>query len=104
MPDPQPVRPRRKDETAYYRALRRALLDPMMVEIRAGVTEAASVSLAIDEINDVRWDRGQQEGLVEAEIAEQSRRLQGVSPRPADTDVQDGVGGGHPGRAGGRGD
>ena len=77
MPEPQPVRPRRKDETAYYRALRRALLDPMMVEIRAGVTQAASVSLALDEIDNVRWDRGQQEGLVEAEIDAQSARLQG---------------------------
>ena len=77
MPDPQPVRPRRKDETAYYRRLKGTLLDPMMVEIRAGVTDAASASLAIDEIDNMRWDRYQQVGLVDDEIAAQSRRLQG---------------------------
>ena len=60
MPDPQPVRPRRKDENAYYRALRRVFLAPLLSEIRSGVTEAASASLALDEINNVRWDRGQQ--------------------------------------------
>ena len=77
MPDPQPVRPRRKDETAYYRRLKGTLLDPMMVDIRAGVSEAASVSQALDEINGVDWDRFQRAGLVDAEIAEQSTKLQG---------------------------
>ena len=77
MPDPQPVRPRRKDETAYYRRLKGMLMDPMMVEIRAGVTVAASASQALDEINGVDWDRFQRTGLVDTEIAAQSTRLQG---------------------------
>ena len=77
MPDPQPVRPRRKDETAYYRLLRQVMLGPLMTDIRAGVTQAASVSLALDAINNVGWDRYQQVGLVEGEIAAQSVRLQG---------------------------
>ena len=38
MSDPQPALPRRKDETAYYRTLRRVLLGPMMTDISAGVT------------------------------------------------------------------
>ena len=38
LPHPQPVLPRRKDETAYYRTLRRVLLGPMMTDISAGVT------------------------------------------------------------------
>ena len=77
MPEPQPVRPRRKDETAYCRALRRVLLGPMMTDISAGVTEAASVSVALDEINGVDWDRYQRVGLVDDEIAAQSAKLQG---------------------------
>ena len=77
MPDPQPVRPRRKDETEYYRRLKRELSDPMMVEIRAGVSEAASVSEALDSINGVDWDRYQRAGLVDDEIAAQSVKLQG---------------------------
>ena len=77
MPDPQPVRPRRKDETAYYRALRRVMMGPMMADIRAGVTEAASASQAIDAIDGVDWDRYQRAGLVEDEIAAQSVKLQG---------------------------
>ena len=77
MPDPQPVRPRRKDETEYYRRLKRELADPMMVEIRAGVSEAASVSEALDGINGVDWDRYQRAGLVDDEIAAQSAKIQG---------------------------
>ena len=77
MADPQPVRPRRKDETAYYRALRRVLMGPMMADMRAGVTEAASASQAIDGIDNVQWDRFQRAGLVEDEIAAQSAKLQG---------------------------
>ena len=77
MPDPQPVRPRRKDEREYYRRLKRELADPMMVEIRAGVSEAASVSEALDGINGVDWDRYQRAGLVDDEIAAQSAKLQG---------------------------
>ena len=50
---------------------------PLLSDIRAGVTEAASASLAIDAIDGVDWDRGQQIGLVEDEIAAQSARLQG---------------------------
>ena len=49
---------------------------PMMMEVRAGVTEAASVSVALDEINGVDWDRFQRAGLVEDEIAAQSARIQ----------------------------
>ena len=49
----------------------------MMVEIRAGVSEAASVSEALDGINGVNWDRYQRAGLVDDEIAAQSAKLQG---------------------------
>ena len=104
MPDPQPVRPRRKDETAYYRALRRTLLDPMMVDIRAGVSEAASVSTALDEINGVDWDRYQRAGLVDAEIAEQSAKLQGYHKDRLIQTFRTSLGHQHPGSAGGRRD
>ena len=57
--------------------MRRVLLGPMMTDISAGVTEAASVSVALDEINGVDWDRYQRVGLVDDEIAAQSVKLQG---------------------------
>ena len=77
---PRPIRgipPRRKDEMAYNRTLRRLILDPLMVDLRAGLSRAASASLALDEIDRVQWDRGQTQGLVNAEIDAQSLRIQG---------------------------
>ena len=70
-----PVRPRRMDERAYEKAVRRVVLAPLMTQLRAGLSRAASASLALDVINRVMWDRGQMDLLVETEVSAQVARL-----------------------------
>ena len=78
MPRPvNPVGPRRMDERAYEKALRRIVLVPLMTRLRDGLSQAAAASMALDVINRITWDRGLMERLVEAEVAAHSARLSG---------------------------
>ena len=77
MPRPiNGVGPRRIDELVYARNLRRLALNPLMAQLRSGLSEASATSLALEIIEGVfrRWRMG---GLVDEEVAAHSARLSG---------------------------
>ncbi len=78
---PNGVGPRRVDERAYERALRRIILTPYMRQLRDGLSRTAAASIALDAINRVFWDRGQTDLLVESEVAAHAARLSGYHKR-----------------------
>ena len=74
------VGPRRIDERVYARNLRRLALNPLMAQLRSGLSEASAASLALEIIDGVfrGWHTG---GLVEEEVAVHSARLSGYHRR-----------------------
>ena len=81
MPRPvNPVNPRRLDERLYDKSLRRAVLAPLMAQLRNGLSEASAASLALEIIDGVfrGWHTG---GLVEDEVAAHAARLSGYHKR-----------------------
>ena len=73
----RPIRPRRGDEARYYRQIRKVLLDPLLKEVRSGLTQAAAARLAIEQLDNIQWPTGVSVGLVESEIEAQAARLRG---------------------------
>ena len=78
--NPNPVNPRRLDERLYDRTLRRLALNPLMAQLRSGLSEASAASLALEIIDGVfrRWRTG---GLVQEEVAAHAARLSGYHRR-----------------------
>ena len=70
-----PVNVRRLDERAYEKALRRVLLAPLMVRLRAGLSEASTTALALNTITRIFRDAGLARGAGVAEVAAQALRL-----------------------------
>ena len=73
--NPNPVNPRRLDERAYEKALRRGVLARLLAELRSGLSEAGTTSLALEAITQIFRGFGQTAGLAEAEVAVQATRL-----------------------------
>ena len=76
---PRPVNgvgPRRLDERVYARNLRRLALNPLMAQLRSGLSEASAASQALEIIDGVfrGWHTA---GLVEEEVVAHSGRLSG---------------------------
>ena len=76
-----PIRPRRKDERAYDRAIRDVLLAPIMRQLRRGLSQAAAAAIALDVIDGVFRGSWRVGGLVEDEVVAHARRLQGYHRR-----------------------
>ena len=78
--EPNPVNPRRLDERLYGKSLRRAVIAPLMAQLRSGLSEASTASLALEVIDGVfrRWRTG---GLVDKEVMAHSGRLSGYHKR-----------------------
>ena len=78
--EPNPVNPRRLDERLYGKSLRRAVLAPLMAQLRSGLSEASAASLALEVIDGVfrRWRTG---GLVDEEVAAHSTRVSSYHKR-----------------------
>ena len=77
MPRPiNGVGPRRIDERLYARNLRRLALNPLMAQLRSGLSEASAASQALEIIDGVfrGWHTA---GLVEEEVVAHSGRLSG---------------------------
>ena len=51
MADPQPIRPRPTDERRYLRELRRTVLDPAFLQLRAGIATAQDAAAALAALN-----------------------------------------------------
>ena len=79
--NPNPVNPRRLDERAYEKALRRSVLAPMLAQLRSGLSEVTTASLALETITQIFQRFGQTPGLAEAEVAAQATRLSGYHRR-----------------------
>ncbi len=75
--EPNPVNPRRLDERAYDKVLRRSVLAPLLTQLRSGLSEATTVSLALETITHIFRGFGQTGGLAEAEVATHATRLSG---------------------------
>ena len=75
--NPNPVNPRRLDERAYEKALRRGVLARLLAELRSGLSEAGTTSLALEAITQIFRRFGQTAGLAEREVAAQATRLSG---------------------------
>ena len=73
--EPNPVNPRRLDERAYEKAVRRGVLAPLLAQLRSGLSEAATTSLALEMITHIFRNFGQTSGLAEGEAAAQATRL-----------------------------
>ncbi len=81
MPRPiNGVGPRRIDERVYDRTLRRLALNPLMAQLRSGLSEASAASQTLEIIDGVfrGWHTG---GLVEEEVAAHAARLSGYHRR-----------------------
>ncbi len=74
------VGPRRLDERLYDKSLRRAVLAPLLAQLRNGLSEASAASLALEIIDGVfrRWRMG---GLVDEEVAAHSARVSSYHKR-----------------------
>ena len=77
MPTPNPISPRRIDERAYEKALRLIVLQPLMHNLRRGLSEAAAAGQTYAALEGITWDRDRMEQLVESEVAEHAARLDG---------------------------
>ena len=77
MPTPNPISPRRIDERAYEKALRLIVLQPLMHNLRRGLSEAAAAGQTYAALEGVTWDRDRMERLVAREVAEHAARLDG---------------------------
>lgn len=79
MADPKPIRPRVMDERAYNRALKRAMLDPMMTRIRTGLSASSAAQQLLTAIADAtslsRYEIAY-DGLVHEEVLAQAARLE----------------------------
>ena len=75
-----PVTPRRLDERAYDKAVRRGVLAPLLAQLRSGLSEASAASLALEIIDGVfrSWHTG---GLVAEEVAAHSAKLSSYHKR-----------------------
>ena len=74
--NPGPVRPRRKDERAYEAMIRREVLDPLFVQLRAGLVDATGLAQALRRIDEAAFvNLGR--GLPEAEIAAVLQSVEG---------------------------
>ena len=73
--DPLPIGSRHADQAAYERAIRRVVLEPLMRQLRAGLSRAAAASQAIAALDGVGWTLP--EGLVAEEVAAHAARLDG---------------------------
>ncbi|MYD94566.1 MAG: hypothetical protein F4Y02_12935 [Chloroflexi bacterium] len=75
--NPDPVPPRDADAMAYERVMRQTMLRPILRRIRAGLSTAVAVSQAIDHMDALPFVTSKMLGLIEREVAAQSRRIAG---------------------------
>ena len=74
--NPGPVNPRKKDEKAYERAIRKEVLDPLFRQLRAGLVGVVSLAQALRQIDaDAFVNVGR--GLPVDEIREALQRVEG---------------------------